>query len=327
MVARGRAISPIRPGILIKRVLMGEFPLSTGAHVTEAAITDIHSAYRDFVNQVNQTRARDRQLKPMNHSSFYTLFKFVRLLGLVELVREEPMLSPPPTGSLFIIRVRKEPPPTRASAIRAVRRIFKLTEVGMQDERAWLDLTRAWKENFSIPQAVEHFPTLEELVASSTEREREKEVEREEKAHEARKRRGGRPAKVAKEVKEAEEEERAEEEIVKLEPSSPIPAYKRVQKPSKRQFTLLLNHLLKLEQLDLTRSDVIKHIGLVLETVVADWGMDAEDRLSSAESAGKIARVNELTVEKQALDRLYEAVLDRDLGSAIAILKELVASS
>lgn len=325
MVVRGRALSPVRPGIIIKRVLMGEFPLSDGTRATEAAITDIHSAYRDFVNQVNQTRPRDRRLKPMNHASFYTLFKFVRLLGLVGLVREEPMLYPPPTGSLFIIRARKAPPRTRAYAIKAVRRVFKLTDIGAQDERSWLDLRRAWMEKWPIPQTVEHFPTPEELIAESVERAREREALEAEAVR-------VRPVKVRKVKPEvAERKVRKEEEVVEkapvIEPTAPIPKYKRAVKPSKRQYTLLLEHLTRLQQLSPTRADVIKHIALDIEAAVADWQMEVEDSLDSAVSAGKVARINELTVEKDLLSQLYESILDRDLTVAITVLGELIASS
>ena len=153
---RGRAASPIRPGLITKQVLLGDIPLETGELVEEAAITDLHSAYKAVLGRHNLLRPRAKRIKGMNHSSFYTMFKFAQLLGLVELVRTEPMKFPPPGGNLYSIEKTDE-----VRVVIAVRTIFRLTGVGKEDEKHGLNLTTAWKENWPAPQKVAALPPTE----------------------------------------------------------------------------------------------------------------------------------------------------------------------
>ena len=148
---RGRAASPIRPGYIVRDVLSGKIPLETGELISEAAITDLHRAYRNVVNRENARRPKARRLHGMTSFSFKTFFKFAQLLNLVELVREEPMELPPATGQLFSIRMIDEKP----MAVASTRRVFKLTTVGAADERSWSDLRRAWQEQWPAPQKME----------------------------------------------------------------------------------------------------------------------------------------------------------------------------
>lgn len=151
MVApRGRAAQPIRPGLTIKSVLLGQLPLRTGELVSEAAITDIHSAYKNLTKQENALRPKAKRLRGMTYRSFITLFKFAQLLGLVELVREEPMQYPPPGGDLLSVRK-----PDGIHVAISVRRVFKLSALGAEDERSWTNLNRAWREGWPAPQKVE----------------------------------------------------------------------------------------------------------------------------------------------------------------------------
>lgn len=299
---KGRAASPVRSGILIKRILGGEWPLTTGELASEAAITDIHASYKMFVDDINQLRPKKFHLKPMNHSSFYTLFKFVRLLGLVEFVREEPMVSPPPTGTLYMIeRVAAD----RVKAVPSARRIFRLSAKGMEDEHSWTDLRRAWMEHWPAPAKADYFPTIAEMKAMGEIVEKPKKVKVKVEVPVARR---GRPPKV--------------EEIA---PDAPIPSFKWTKSPSKRQYALLLDHLVDLQKLDQTRTDVRKYTA-TMETRVGDWAVEVEDDLAVAKDVGKVAQIDKLTSELSLLNRLFENILDRDLVSAIETARELAIS-
>ena len=277
---RGRAASPIRPGLIAKQVLLGEIPLETGELVMEAAITDIHSAYKVLLNKHNQLRPRAKRIGGMSHSSFYTMFKFAQLLGLVELVRTEPMKFPPPQGSLYSIEKTD-----RVRAIVSVRRIFKLTGIGAEDEKSWLDLTRAWKEGWSAPQKVEYVPPTEVAVP-------------------------------------VEKPKRPRKPAVEITPEAEIPEFKWVIAPSQTQYSLLLTHLLKLIQLDQTRRDVITHTDN-LATRIGDWAVEIDDALADAQMVGRPRTVIRLTRERGLINRVFEGLLDRDLGKAITALGEL----
>lgn len=154
---RGRAAQPLRPGFITKSVLSGGIPLATGELVKEASITDIHSVYKYLTKQENIVRSRDKKLRGMTYASFITMFRFARCLGLVEKVREEPMLFPPPVGTLLSIRKPDEIPEVVVSK----RVIYRLTQTGIEDELAWTNLRRAWAEHWPVPQkAVEVVPPV-----------------------------------------------------------------------------------------------------------------------------------------------------------------------
>ncbi len=148
---RGRAASPIRPGFIVRDVLSGKIPLETGELISEAAITDLHSAYKEVVSRENALRPKARRLKGMTYRSFITFFKFSQLLKLVELVREEPMRYPPPGKTLY----RMEMIAGVMTVTPAVRKIYKLSSIGAADERSWSDLRRAWQEQWPAPQKLE----------------------------------------------------------------------------------------------------------------------------------------------------------------------------
>ncbi len=145
----------MRPGLVTKGVLLGLIPLATGELVTEAAITDLHSSYKELIKRENTLRPKARRLRGMTYRSFLTLFKFAQLLNLVELVREEPMLYPPPGGPLFSVRK----PDGEPRVVISGRRIFRLTAVGTEDERSWSNLCRAWIEKWPAPEKLEYAPS------------------------------------------------------------------------------------------------------------------------------------------------------------------------
>jgi len=290
---RGRAASPVRPGAIVKQVLLGEAPLATGELVSEAAITDLHSAYKFALSRYNELRLKSKHIRGMTMHSFYTMFKFAQLLGLVEFVRTEPMQFPPPTGSLYTVQKTD-----RVRAVKSMRRIFKLSSVGAEDERSWLDLTKAWKEQWSSPQKVEHFPTLAEALAPP----------------------------VVKEIKEVVEKVKVKAvkpKKIELVPEAPIPSFKWTATPSKRQYTLLLDHLVDLQKLDQTRPDVISHTSS-METRIGDWTVEIEDRRDTAKEGGRLEAADILTQEAVLLSKLFESIIDGDLGRATEAARELV---
>ncbi len=79
---RGRAASPIRPGLIIR-----EFLGSNGS----ASISELHRYYKQLVKEVNQARPRGKELKPMVYTSFACYLRNCARLGLVE-VADEPLL-------------------------------------------------------------------------------------------------------------------------------------------------------------------------------------------------------------------------------------------
>lgn len=148
--SRGRASSAIRPGILIKYVLMGQVPLIVGGKeqtVTEASIADLYSTYREYVNRENQLRKKDKKISHMVYNSFVHFFKYARYLGLVELVRQEDMLFPPEGGNLY----RIEKTGDKVTGVISKRRIFRLTQLGYEEDRAWTNLCTAYKEQWTMP--------------------------------------------------------------------------------------------------------------------------------------------------------------------------------
>ena len=150
VMLKGRAITPVRPGLVVKHVLTGKIPLlPSGEIVSESSIVDLHRTYKELISMENASRPKSKQLRGMTYRSFLTLFKFSQLLGLVTFVREEPMQFPPPGGNLLSIRMPNE-------IVVSVRRIFKISPLGAEDEMSWMNLCRAWRESWPAPQKVEY---------------------------------------------------------------------------------------------------------------------------------------------------------------------------
>jgi hypothetical protein len=150
---RGRAASSIRVGKLIKDVLSGRLASEDGKLVHEAAIVDIHHVYKQQIKENNMLRRK--KLKPMVYSSFVCQFRFAEKLGLVELVRKEDMLFPPPSGHLYTFRVSD----ANIGEI-SKRHIYKLTNIGDQDELSWTNLTQAYIQHWVAPQKAPEYEAL-----------------------------------------------------------------------------------------------------------------------------------------------------------------------
>jgi hypothetical protein len=231
------------------------------------------------------------------------MFYFAQLLKLVELVREEPMLFPPPHGSLY--NVIRSPDTGRIRAMKTMRRIFKLSSIGKEDEKSWCDLTRAWKEQWTAPQKVEILPTTDISVIEK-------------------------PAPPEKELKVSIEKitgkrgrkKKVVTAPIELPPEAPIPAFKWVTKPSQKQYRLLLEHLNTLGRLDQAREDLIAHTDN-LTSRIGDWAVEIDDALEDAKIVNNARLVIRLTREKKLVNDVFEGLMDRDLGRAIKALSEL----
>lgn len=141
---RGKAFSQFRPGIIVKGVLTGNIPLETRntipSFVSEACVTDLHQTYKAHLYRENLNRPKVKRLKGMTYESFAKWFRFSRYMGLVEKVREEPANMPKPMSR--VIRT----PAGKLSIRRTSRIIYRLTDLGRTEERAWQDLASAWRE-------------------------------------------------------------------------------------------------------------------------------------------------------------------------------------
>lgn len=139
---KGRSTYPVRPGFIIKKTLQGEIPLSSGKHINEASISDLFNAYKSEVERINEVQRKEDKpkIKGMVHSSFYTLFRFARLLRLVEMVREESTINVPLSSQLS----RVEKTDIIPSPVESNRKIFRLTQKGIDDNESWSDLRTAW---------------------------------------------------------------------------------------------------------------------------------------------------------------------------------------
>ena len=319
---------------------MGQRPLVSGDLVEEAAIVDLHNVYKNFIYEQNLTRARGSKLKGMVYSSFLRLFKFAQLLNLVVLVREEPMLFPPARGHLYSVR-KRETDGKRVFAVISKRRVFKLSELGRADELSWTDLCRAWRENWSAPQAAPVYAYEEEEVEVE-------EVEKVEKAEEieeaeqvtptliptptptpkvaeppkARAKKRGRPSKKA--VKEAEVA--AEAKIVQEETARGISIptmFEYDANPSKEQYIALLDQLNKLNIVGIDNKRVEKRVDKLAD-VVGEWVVNTIESLQDAQDAHIAKKIMEYRFLRITLTELDEALLDRDIPQAIEIMAKLV---
>ena len=141
MPGKGRGAQTTRPGYVIKSVLLGNIPLLDGSRLTEACCTDVHNVYQELTRA--ETAGRPKHLQHlrklgMTRMSFVTLWRHARALGLIEYVRDEPMLFPPPGGPLLHVLKDDEP-----RVVESKRRFYRLTDAGKDESVMWGDLTGA----------------------------------------------------------------------------------------------------------------------------------------------------------------------------------------
>ena len=303
---RGRAAQPIRPGFLIHEILAGTKPLiAPGATkgevseqvVSEACMTDLHFTYKALIGRENQTRPRHTQLRGMTTESFAKLFRFAKYMGLVEFVRDEDMISPP--SGLPLLHIVG-----RSGITESKRKIYRLSELGTAEEVAWGDLRKAWQEKWEMPRKMEVPPEVEALEA------------------------------LPEEVETVEAVEEAVAVIVPAEPRVPrvpkapavtkekgIPAVSFGEKPSTRQFNLMLRHLRVLEKVGVDDPIVKVELAKRTENIPGNWQISLEDMIEVEKDPGKLATYQ---VWIDVMMPLYESLTDRDLGTAIGILEGLI---
>lgn len=277
---RGRAASPVRPGIVIKAVLTGQTPLLTGEIVTEASITSLHSTYQDLIKHENALRTRAKRLRGMTYPSFLKVFKFAHLLHLVELVREEPMEYPPATGNLYSVRKPNDVP----EVVISMRRFFKITPLGAEDEKSWTNLCRAWIEQWPAPAKAEYMPPVY--------------VPREPKPKEPK------PEKVSKEA-------------------LPFTPYKWSEESSIEEFGRLAAHLWKLGDLGIETRGVAGEVA-ILSAKMTGWIMEIDEALDDAKAISYTVAVRRYSKWLDLITATKEALLDQDIPRAIENLEALV---
>lgn len=281
---RGRAAQPVRPGFMIRDVLAGLKPLITpGAAkgevveqpATEACMTDLHFTYAVLIDRENQTRPKHMRLRGMTTESFAKLFRFAKYMGLLEFIRSEDMLSPPPGLPLLQLV-------GRTGIAVSMRHIYKLSDLGTAEEVAWGDLRKAWQEKWEMPRKLEvpiEAPPEEVAVPP--------------------------PPKVPP----------------KVEAPEVIPRTWFAERPSVREFKLLLKHLRTLEAIGVDEPEVRTEIARRLEHVPGDWIVNLEDLIEVEKRPAVLERYRRWL---DAMTPLYESLADRDLERGIAILEALV---
>jgi hypothetical protein len=289
VTGKGRAASPIRPGLICKHTLLGEIPLrETGEFVTEAAITQLFDAYRGEVDRVNSLRSRERRIRGMRYSSFYTMFRFAQLLNLVEHIRDEPAdykRKAIVTTQTTLLRIERGPRGA-AHVVTSSRRVFRLTELGRLDEICWSDLTNAWKLGVQCGQPLEYLPPTQAPPTEPL------------------------PAKP-------------KAPTPPVEKPAGFSPYVWSEKPSVARFRSLLKHLYVLRELGLDATGVRKEVDR-LSSFVGDWIIDTEDSLDDAEAVNNRRAINMYGTRLQLLTRADEALGDEDLDEAISAMEGLV---
>lgn len=325
-VRRGKAITPARPGVLIKQVLSGQRPLPDVGIVNEAAIVDLANAYKQFIAEQNQLRPLKSKLKGMTYPSFLKLFKFAQLLNLVELVREEKMLFPPSNGNLYSVRkgVRGG-----ISAAISNRRIFRLSQRGIDDDLSWTDLCRAWRENWvggkleqpivlekPPSEIVEEIPAVEEYEEEFIPPTPEEEAQAIEEVipgviTPSLKRKRGRPAGAKNIPKKVE---------------GPItfttPTFRLGVIPDKVQFTIMDSHLNEMIGQDFKSKGVKSEMKRLVD-VVEDWTNSVVEKLEEmprTPASSYIAYIN----LRNLLMELDEALFDNDMQRSISVTQKLL---
>lgn len=294
-ILRGRAAQPVRPGFMIRDVLSGIRPLIIPGAVkgevieqsaTEACMTELHFTYKVLIDRENQTRPKHMQLRGMTTESFAKLFRFARYMGLLEFIRDEDMISPPPGLPLLQIV-------DRTGITESKRKIYKLSDLGVAEEVAWGDLRKAWQEKWEMPRKLEIPPELPPEVP---------------------------PTVPPEEVVAPPVPKPPRKPGVPPEVPTEIPKVKFAERPSVREFKKLLRHLETLRLIGAEEPEVRREIGRNLEHVPGDWLVNLEDMIEITKMPKTLEKYR---IWMDAMMPLYEALADRDLDKAIAILEAL----
>lgn len=298
---RGRAASFIRPGLIVKKTLMGELPLETNEFVFEAAIVDLFNAYKRQLREYNQLHEKSKHIKGMHYRSFYTMFRFAQLLHLVEFVREEEAdwkRKTVVTAATSLIRLERSADTRRITRRISNRRVFRLSDVGREDVKSWLDLTTAWKEQWPAPQIVEIPVFVEKRVEVPV-------------------------VEVAPVEAAPPKAKRVRRPKAVVEAEKAVPTLRLKARPSKEQYILLLSHLHKLNELGIDNRRVQGEIDK-LANMVGEWVAETYESIQDAQDLGFMGKVREFKKLRDELTTVDEGLLDRDIPRAIEELEKLV---
>ena len=305
----GRALSPIRPGDVIKQVLSGTLPIIVyegddyvEKTVNEACIVDLHNTYKVMVNRENQLRSRNKQLRVMTYNSFCHLFKFARYLNLVELVREEDMVFPPPNGSLYQLYKeldkRSSKPKIKTSISK--RRIFKITQKGIDDERGWSNLCQAYKEGWKLPIKFSYVdvykPKITDISGAAEIDEEDENI--------------GRPRKAGR-IRETKEEKESK------------PGVKLPVKPSYNGYRKAFDYIEEMQSTyksGMMSEEYFKSQLGKLAITAGDWEVLKIESKIAAEESGDAIKARREKTEETLLHQLY---IEGIAGSAVNMLSTL----
>jgi len=312
----GRALNPIRPGEVIKQVLSGTLPLIvyegddyTEKIVNEACIVDLHNTYKVMISRENQSRSRNKQLRVMTYNSFCHLFKFARYLNLVELVREEDMMFPPPNGDLYqlykVLDKRRSKPTIKASISK--RRIFKITQKGIDDERGWSNLCQAYKEGWALPIKFNYVDVykpkitdISDAVEIDEEDEEDEDIEKSRKAGRTR------------ETKEEKE----------LKPNVKLP-----KKPSYAGYKKMFDYIEEMQSTyksSMISEEYFKSQLGKLAITAGDWEVFKIESKITAEESGDTTKAHKEKAEETLLHQLYIEGVAGSVSNMLSTLDELM---
>ena len=103
--------------------------------------TDLCNHYQELTKEENTNRKLgDRlPLRSMTVNSFVCVMRFARSLGLIEFDHQEPAVYK--GGPLYRVHKANGAP----TAVVSKRRYYRLTDKGREEDKAWDDLTQAYK--------------------------------------------------------------------------------------------------------------------------------------------------------------------------------------
>jgi len=305
-VPRGRAASPIRPGYIIKAVLSGKQPLinpsggQTGEFVDEACATDMHLTYQALLREENQLRPRAQHLHGMTTDSFCKLVRFARLMELIEFVRTEPTIYPPVGASFYRVEMyTTKAGVRRPKAVISDRKIHKITEKGLVEDKAWGDLRKAWQEHW--PVGIPHEPVIPPEIPV---------------------RRGrGRPPKAVAPI----------EVTAVIVPEAPKAVkwapIKLAGVPSMKQLKKLYNHLMKLSKIGIQDPDVLTELVVNINTSLGDWDADIETRLTEPQVKADPEAVARLNLWWNAVKKMTASInLEDEYGNPTPRFQPAIAA-
>ncbi len=211
--------------------------------------------------------------------------------AMMELVREEDMINPPPGLPLLQIVDRE-------GVTESKRKIFRLSELGTAEELAWGDLRKAWQEKWPMPRKMEVPPEVEappEAVPG-----------------------------VPPEVPPAAVPKVVTKPIKPPKKPAGFPTVTFAEKPSNRQFKSMLKHLQALKSIGVDDPRVWEELAKKVEWIPGTWQVSLEDMIEAEErkEESEMLEVYEGWIDQMM--PLYEALADRDIDTAIGILEMLI---